>query len=372
MKAIGVDLGTTNTVAAFVGSPFAIDGQDGTRLPSVVAFPPSRVEVVGLAAQRRRPIDPRNTIVSAKRLIGRKWLSADRTRFTENYPLTVIATDDKGVAFDTRMGPITPIQVGASLLRQVRSSATDQPDELGALITVPSMFTDEHRRATHDAGMLAGFAAVHTMDEPVAVAHAYARAAGPTSGLAAVYDFGGGTFDFAVVDCSGGSLRVLSHGGDLYLGGDDIDQRLANWAADEILRRDRWDMRSDRSVFARLVAECEQAKIRLCDDEATELDLARVDPAVPSHCRNLTLSRQEIEQHAEELFRQTFIICDQVLHQSRVKAADITAVYSAGGTSMLPNVQRGLEQYFEQSIHNEIDPMQVVAIGASLAAADTF
>jgi molecular chaperone DnaK len=181
-----------------------------------------------------------------------------------------------------------------------------------------------------------------------------------------VYDLGGGTFDFAAVDCSKKPFEVLAHAGDLYLGGDDIDQAVAAWAAERVLEEHRWDLRDNAVIFDRLVSECERAKVRLCYASETKIELAQVDPAAPAATSFLTVGQDVLADLAMELVKRSFIICDEVLAKAGVKAGDVGAVYLAGGTTQLPMVRNAVAQYFGSNPISAYDPMEVVAIGASL------
>jgi len=369
MKRIGIDLGTTNTVAAIGGTVLNLDPFSGEILPSTVAFPPSGATVVGSAARRRRPIDPRNTIFSAKRLIGRSWSSLAANKFRARYPSFVLAeTSAGGIGFKTRAGTFTATDIAAMVLKTVIGQTPAPAKKLEAVIAVPSLFEREHREATLDAGRKAGFGDVRIVDEPLATAFAYTSGLERSVRKAAVYDFGGGTFDLAIVDCSEKEPRVLGHGGDLYLGGDDIDHGLANWAADHVLETYRWDMRNDPEVFARLIAACEDAKIRLQKEERARIDLTRVDPASPLATQEVWLDRPLVAKLARELVGRSFVICDQVLKKVGITARDVDAVFVAGGATLLPVIQEGIEGYFGHPVEYAFHPMHIVALGASLHA----
>jgi molecular chaperone DnaK len=370
MKRIGIDLGTTNTVAAIDGTVLDLDPLRAEILPSTVAFPPSGATVVGSAARRRRPIDPRNTIFSAKRLIGRVWSSLAANKFRARYPsFLLVETGDNAIGFKTRAGKFTATDIAAMVLKTVASRTPAPAKKVEAIIAVPSLFEREHREATLEAGRKAGFGDVRIIDEPLATALAYQSKLRSRVRNAAVYDFGGGTFDLAIVDCSTGGPRVLGHGGDLYLGGDDIDYGLANWAADHVLETFRWDMRNDPEVFSRLIAACEDAKIRLQMEERARIDLTRVDPASPLATQEVWLDRALVAKLAQELVGRSFVICDQVLKNVGITAKDVDAVFVAGGATLLPVIREGIEGYFGHPVEYAFHPMHIVALGASLMEA---
>ncbi len=368
MRNVGIDLGTTNTVAAFDAGVFDIDQQGGPLLPSVVAFPPSGIRLIGTTARRRRPIDSKNTIISAKRLIGRKWYSAGTKEFQRRYDFDLVEAEDGEPSFKTRAGLFNPTDIATLIIQRVCDYSSLDSGDLTGIIAVPAVFGEAERRATREAGEQAGLADVKIIDEPTAVTLAYLNKRGEGTGRAAVYDFGGGTFDLAIVEHAGGKLQVLGFGGDLYLGGDDIDRGLAEWAAAEVLAMHHWDLRGDSTVFSRLVAECEQAKIRLSDENQTLIDLTRVDPASPTASIKLPVSRDLLEKLASELVGRTFIVCDEVLRDAGLKTADLDSLFVSGGTTRSPLISRQVEKYFGRSIDYAYHPMHIVAIGASLAA----
>ncbi len=367
MKCIGIDLGTTNTVAAIDKKVFDIDQQSGPLLPSVAAFPPTGIRLVGTAARRRRTIDPLNTIFSTKRLIGRKWYSADVKEFQSRYHFDLVEGQDGYPNFKTRSGQFDPVDIATMLLQRVCQFSPFDFGEVAGVVTVPSLFKDAAREATMEAADMAGLTDVKIIDEPTAVALAYLSVREEKIGRAAVYDFGGGTFDLAIVDCSAEKIEVLGHGGDLYLGGDDIDQGLARWAAEEVLEKHRWDLRTDDMVYSRLVAECEQAKIRLSKEEQTRIDLTRVDSVSPAAAIDLRVDREISSKLTSELVYRTFIICDEVLGSAGVKTNELDALFVAGGPTQLPTIRRAIEEYFGKLVDLPYHPMHIVAIGASIA-----
>jgi molecular chaperone DnaK len=366
MKRIGIDLGTTNTVAAADRAVLPVYAESAAILPSVVAFPPSGVTLVGTAARRRRAIDTKNTVFSAKRLIGRGWHSRAVHEVRSHYPFDLVKTADDGVAFRTRAGIFTPVDIGAVVLSTLIRNVGQDPAGVEAVIAVPSEFQEPERHATAQAARQAGLTAVRIVDEPVAAGFAYLEREQQPIRYAAVYDLGGGTFDLAILDRSRDPFGVVAHGGDLYLGGDDIDHAIASWAADEVLRDRHWDLRSDRVVFDRLVVECERAKIRLCFAGQTRIELAQVDPGGPIATEVIQIDHDVLTRLSNDVVQRTFGICDQVLSRAGIKARDVDAVFLAGGSSKLPLVRESVERYFEKPVRAEYDPMEVVAIGASL------
>ena len=367
MKKVGIDLGTTNTVMAIGGTVVTLDPNGTTILPSVVAYPPTGTTLVGAGARRRRPIDPRNTVFSSKRLIGRRWDSEDTGRFRDRYPLELVDDGEGMAGFATRVGTVSPIEVGATILADACERASIDPSSTSAVIAVPAVFSKAARAATVEAGTRAGFAEVGLIEEPHASVLAYMHQARRQVKYVAAYDFGGGTFDVAIMDCSTVPFRVLGYSGDLYLGGDEIDAALAEWAAAEVLRSDRWDLRSRDDVYARLIGECERAKIRLAGGGDTVIDLTQVDIAFPGAGKGVVVPADRLIELGADLVRRTFVLCDEALAASGVGVDAIEEVVLAGGTTLLPMIRSGVEAYFGSVPLSHLDPMEVVSIGASLA-----
>lgn len=356
---IGIDLGTTNTVIArdtqVLGS--------ASGLPSVVAFPPNGQVLVGADARRRRLIDPENTIVSAKRLMGRDASSVAIDEFRKRYPLKLILDPARGPAFQTRAGEKTPTEIASILLEQALVRAGVEPSSTRAIVTVPAEFTRPQRQATVEAARLAGIQDAQILDEPIATA--VAHFGHEHSGWAAVYDFGGGTFDFAVVDARKWPYRIIAHGGDLFLGGDDLDAAFARAIGNELLRQHGWDVMNEVEAFDRLVAEAEQAKIRLTADAETDVDLNQIDPDTPIASATLRVTRTMLNACIDSLVRRTFITCDTVLRASGVSAREVEHVLLAGGTTLVPAVSNAVANYFGRAPKHELSPFHAVALGAA-------
>ena len=365
-KTVGIDLGTTNTVVArnFEALPMR-----GGRLvmPSAVAFPPSGAKLVGKAARRRRAMDPRNTILSAKRIIGARWRSSYTTQFREHYPYDLVEGPDGWAVFNTRAGLVCPVEVGSTVIRGLCELTKCPVQDVHAVVTAPVGFDTRRREATALAVSKAKFASVRVIEEPIATALAYLNRS--SLKYAFVYDLGGGTFDAAVVDCSSYPFRVIGHGGDPYLGGDDVDRTIALHVADRTLARDGWDLSNDAVTFDRLVLACELAKCELSESEEAAIAIPSVDPAAPESCGIIPITREQVQQLTLDLVRRTFSMCDEVLAQAGLKARDMEAVFLAGGSTRLPGLNAYIESYFGKRPRTDLDPMQVVGLGASLAAA---
>jgi molecular chaperone DnaK len=367
MEALGIDLGTTNTVAAIGREVLHLDPR--VFMPSVVAFLPNGLVQTGSAARRRRSIDAENTIYSSKRIIGRTWDDPRTQEFRGRYPfhLTRVGEDP---AFVTRAGLFTPTDVAAILLGTIFEKVRTLVPELQVVITVPPGFSEQQREATLAAARKAHLRRAVLIEEPVSTALAYLRRPDGSSERlrrVAVYDLGGGTFDFAVVDCAGREPRVLRSASDMFLGGDDVDARIADWVATEVLKRDNWDITNHPEIQDRLLAECELAKIRLSSEAETRIDLSQVDPELPSASECVPLRRELLDRLSEQLVRRTFVTCDHVLRELGLQPADIDAVLMAGGSTHLPAVKHGVEAYFGRPGRSDVDPIEVVALGAALA-----
>ena len=363
---IGIDLGTTNTVVARNFEALRIRG-NGCVMPSAVAFPPSGATLIGKAARRRRALDPQNTILSAKRVIGARWHSSYTAQFREHYPYDLVQGSDGGPMFRTRAGIASPVDIGGTVVRGLCELTSCPTADAHAVVSAPVGFDRRRRDATAEAVSRARFASVRVVEEPIATALAYLNRS--SLKYAFVYDLGGGTFDAAVVDCSSYPFRVIGHGGDPYLGGDDVDRTIALYVADRTLSRDGWDLSNDAVTFDRLVHACELAKCELSESQEAAIAIPSVDPAAPESCGVIPISRDEVQQLTFDLVRRTFGICDEVLAQASLKARDMQAVFLAGGSTQLPGLRGYVEQYFGKRPRSDLDPMQVVSLGASLAAA---
>jgi molecular chaperone DnaK len=298
--------------------------------------------------------------------MGRKWYSNETHMFRQRYTFDLERGSDGAPNFVTRGGNFTATDIATMILEKVCLRSSQDPATMTGFISVPATFREQEREETEEAGLQAGLADVVIVDEPVAAAQAYLSTFRESVKLAAVYDLGGGTFDLAVVDCKSPQLQILGYGGDRYLGGDDLDQAIAQWVADEVLKKHRWDLRSDHEVLARLVYECEQAKIRLGRWDEARIDLIKVDPSSPFTSEQIHIPRKVVETLVDKLIARTFVLCDEVLGNVGIRAQDLDALFVAGGTTRLPYVQKNIEQYFGKPVSYAFNPMHVVGIGASL------
>jgi molecular chaperone DnaK len=363
---VGIDLGTTNTAVASNFEPLFF-GERDCIMSSAVALPPSGSIIVGSAARRRRAMDPENTILSAKRIIGARWHSSSVSQFRDHYPYNLAKTEDGGAAFQTRAGVLTPGQIGTMIINGLFDLVSVDPKGVGAVVTAPVAFEERRRDATVQAVLDSGFDSVRVVEEPVATALAYLNRSNLKHGF--VYDLGGGTFDAAVVDCSSYPFRVIGHGGDPYLGGDDVDRTIALHVADRTLSNSGWDLTNDAVTFDRLVHASELAKCALTESEQAAIAIPSVDPAAPESCGVVSITRKEVQQLTMDLVRRTFGICDEVLSQAGLRVSEIDAVFLAGGSTRLPGLREYVAQYFNKRPRFDLNPMHVVSMGASLAAA---
>jgi molecular chaperone DnaK len=365
MDRIGVDLGTTNTVAA-QGGRACPAGEDGrATLPSVVAFLPNSRTLVGPIARRRRAIDGANTLFSSKRIIGRRFDSHEVRNFCDRYPL-VVEEQNGWPAFRTRAGLVTPVEVATHVLDALITRTGIDPKAAPVTVTVPAAFAGPQREATSQAAVKAGLGEVRLVDEPIATAYAYI-ACGTRCERAFVYDLGGGTFDCAILDCTSARPVLLAHTSDLMLGGDDVDQRLAAWVRHSVLEKHNWDLASYAEVYDRVLSECELAKIGLASTDRVEFLLGQVDPDCPAPDEPIAITRSLLDMQCRELLQRSFTACDAVLRQAGMKASDVDVVMLAGGSTLLSVVQDGVETYFGKRGSMGIEPTEVVAIGASIA-----
>ena len=366
---VGVDLGTTNTVVATEARVLPMRTADGNArsVPSVVAFPPTGGVLVGAGARRRRAMDSQNTLYSTKRLIGRAGTSVVVGDYGRRYPHTLETLADGSIGFRTRAGVMSPVDVASLIMRAAFQAAGVDAEISAGVITVPAAFTHAQREATRRAGRMAGLADVRMLEEPVAVALAHGTSEIPGQ-YCAVYDFGGGTFDFAVLEKRDDSLHIVAHGGDLFLGGDDIDAAFASVVLSKLLREHNWDLTTSPEALNRLILECEAVKRELSTTTASKVRMSEVDPDTPVAGVEVVVTRQELDQCAMSLVRRTFVTCDEVLREANVSSREISAIFLAGGTTMLPLVHKMAAAYFGLPPAYEVSPLDAIAVGASVAA----
>ncbi len=312
-------------------------------------------------------MDPHHTLASTKRLIGRLATSVVVGDFGRRYPQILDALPDGTVGFRTRAGVISPLEAASYILKAAFQASQVDAEIASAVITVPAAFQHAQREATRKAGRLAGLADVRLLEEPVAVALAHGHDNIPGR-YCAVYDFGGGTFDFAVLEKRGDNLHIVAHGGDLFLGGDDLDAAFASVVIGKLLRDHNWDLTTSPEALHRLILEAENAKRALSRADVAPIRMSEVDPDTPIAHVVIEVTRQEFEASVMNLVRRTFVSCDEVLREAKLSPREMSAVFLAGGTTLSPLIHRMAAGYFGLPPSHEISPLDAIAVGASVAA----
>jgi molecular chaperone DnaK len=370
-KVIGIDLGTTNSCVAVMegGEPVVIPNQEGGRTtPSVVAFQENGERLVGQIAKRQAIKNSQNTIFSIKRFMGRRHAEVTSEEKLVPYKVTENESGDCRVEI---MGKLySPPEISAMILQNLKASAEAF---LGstitqAVITVPAYFNDSQRQATKDAGRIAGLDVLRIINEPTAAALAYGLDKNKNQKIA-VYDLGGGTFDISVLELGDSVFEVLSTNGDTHLGGDDFDQRVIDWIADEFKRQEGIDLRKDRMALQRLKEAAEKAKCELSTTMQTQINLPFItaDQSGPKHL-DMTLTRAKLEQLTDDLIQRTVEPCRRAIKDANVTQADIHEVVLVGGMTRMPKVQQVVRELFGKEPHKGVNPDEVVAVGAAIQA----
>jgi molecular chaperone DnaK len=373
-KVIGIDLGTTNSCVSIVenGETIVIPNAEGSRTtPSVVAFTAAGERLVGQVAKRQSVTNPENTIFSVKRLMGRRFDSAEATRQAELVPYRINEADN-GDAWVTAGGKsYSPPEISAMVLSAIKNIAESYLGESvsEAVITVPAYFDDAQRQATKDAGRIAGLDVKRIINEPTAAALAYGLEQEEGQRIA-VYDLGGGTFDISILEINQGVFKVRATNGDTYLGGEDFDHRLIEHLCEKFVKDTGLDLRSDRMALQRLKEQAEKAKHELSSSLSTEINLPFIaaDSTGPKHLV-LTLKRSEFEIMVVDLIEKTLEPCKRALKDAGMKIADIDAVVLVGGMTRMPLVRQKVSEFFDREPHKGVNPDEVVACGAAIQAA---
>jgi molecular chaperone DnaK len=373
-KAIGIDLGTTNSVVAVVigGEPVVIPNQEGNRTtPSVVAFTEKGERLVGQIAKRQAVTNPENTVFSIKRLMGRKYNSPQVDHAKKRLPYHIVAASNGDAHVEARGKKYSPPEISAMILQKLKQAAEDYLGETvtEAVITVPAYFDDSQRQATKDAGQIAGLNVLRIINEPTAAALAYGLDKKKEEKVA-VYDLGGGTFDVSVLEIGEGVIEVKSTNGDTYLGGDDFDLRIIDWMVEEFKKEQGIDLKTDKMALQRLKEAGERAKIELSTAMETELNLPFVtaDATGPKHLL-MKLTRAKLEQLTDDLVRNTIEPCKRALSDAGFSTGNIDEVILVGGQTRAPKVQQTVQDYFGKEPHKGVNPDEVVAVGAAIQAA---
>ena len=368
-KTIGIDLGTTNSVVAVMegGDPKVISNLDGARLtPSVVAFTESGERLVGNKAKRQAVTNPRNTVYSIKRFMGRRHKEVSSEEKIVSYEVT--GGPEELVKVNIRDKEYTPPEISAMILRNLKEAAEDYLGEevTKAVITVPAYFNDSQRQATKEAGQIAGLEVERIINEPTAAALAYGLDKKSDEKIA-VFDFGGGTFDISILEVSEGLVQVKSTNGDTHLGGDDIDQVLIDHVATEFKKEQGIDLRKDQMALQRLREACEKAKCDLSTMTQTDINLPFItaDASGPKHLQ-MSMTRAKLEELSDPIVERARRPCEQALKDATMSAKDIDEVVLVGGQTRMPKIQQLASEIFGKDPHKGVNPDEVVAIGAAI------
>jgi molecular chaperone DnaK len=372
-KIIGIDLGTTNSVVAVMegGEPTVISSAEGGRLfPSVVAQDKNGQMLVGQVARRQAVVNGDNTIYSVKRFMGRKFDDPEVQKAIKNIPYKVTKAKNGDVRVGMGGKDYSPPEVSAIILQKMKTDAEAYLGEsvTQAVITVPAYFNDSQRQATKDAGRIAGLEVLRIINEPTASSLAYGLDKKKDETIA-VYDLGGGTFDISVLDVGEGVFEVRATNGDTFLGGDDFDQRIIDWLADEFMREQGIDLRKDKAALQRLKEAAENAKKELSSKLETEISLPYVtaDASGPKHLQ-INLSRSKLEQLVEDLIQRTVEPCKLALKDAQLSIDAIDEIVLVGGMTRMPAVQKAVQDFFKKEPHKGVNPDEVVGIGAAIQA----
>lgn len=370
-KIIGIDLGTTNSCVAVMegNQPTVIINNEGQRTtPSVVAFTDGGERKVGSPAKRQAITNPKNTVFSIKRFMGETYDQV--TKEIERVPYTVVRGENNTPRVDVEGRQYSPQEISAMILQKMKKTAEDylrQP-VTEAVITVPAYFSDSQRQATKEAGKIAGLDVKRIINEPTAAALAYGLDKKNQNMKVAVFDLGGGTFDISIMELGDGVFEVKSTNGDTHLGGDDFDQKIIDWLAQEFAAENGGaDLKKDPMALQRLKDAAEKAKIELSNQTSTEINLPYIMPVdgVPKHLVK-TLTRAEFEQLCDDLFQRTIVPCRKALEDAHLSASQIDEVLLVGGSSRIPKVQELVKEFFGKEPNKSVNPDEVVAIGASI------
>ena len=372
-KIIGIDLGTTNSVAAIVeaGVPRVIENREGSRLtPSVVAISKNGERLVGILAKRQAITNPQNTIFSIKRLIGRRYSDPEVQKAKQKLPYEIRESENGGV--EVKMGDrwYRPEEISAMILQKIKMDVEEKLGEkiTEAVITVPAYFDDSQRSATKAAGEIAGFNVRRILPEPTAAALAYGLDKNVNQKIL-VYDFGGGTFDVSILEIGDNVIETKAIGGDSYLGGDDFDQRIIDYLIEEFKKQEGVDLSKDPLALQRLKESAEKAKQELSSLYETEINLPFITSVggEPKHLY-FKLTRSKLEELTRDLVERSIEIVDKTLKEANLTPQDIDEIILVGGQTRMPLIQQRVREYFGKEPRKDINPDEVVAIGAAIQA----
>ena len=372
---VGIDLGTSNSVVAIcdeTGLPRVLTNQAGVKVhPSVVSFHPNGTVIVGADAKQRKVLDPRNTVYSVKRLIGRGYNSPQVQTAVSRMPFTIIEGEKQQPIVKTRAGEFSVPEISAIVLDHMHTMTTQSLgyDVSQAVITVPANFTDAQRSATATAGAIAGLTVVRVLNEPTAAALAYGHQR-QLNKVIAVYDFGGGTFDVTILRLRDQVYEVLGTSGDSFLGGDDIDETVVDQLVASFLAQHRIDLRQNEVSMMRLRAVAEQTKIELSrrNKAVIRVDEIAYGPGGAPINLNFEITRDELVRRVADIVEKTFPVCNEALRTANISAADIEDVVLVGGTTKMPYVRDRVTQFFGRPPRTDVNPEEAVAVGAALQA----
>jgi molecular chaperone DnaK len=377
-KIIGIDLGTTNSCVAIMegGKPKVIENSEGSRTtPSIVAYGEDGEVLVGAPAKRQAITNPRNTLFAVKRLIGRRFNEKETQKDITLMPYKIVKADNGDAWVEVRGRKIAPPEISAQVLVKMKKTAEDYLGEpvTEAVITVPAYFNDSQRQATKDAGRIAGLEVKRIINEPTAAALAFGLDKKEGDRKIAVYDLGGGTFDISIIEIAAvegeHQFEVLSTNGDTFLGGEDFDQRVIDYLADEFKKDQGIDLRNDVLALQRLKEAAEKAKIELSSTQQTDVNLPYVtaDASGPKHL-NVKITRAKLESLVDDLIERTMEPCRIALKDAGVKISDISDVILVGGMTRMPKVQEKVKDIFGREPRKDVNPDEAVAVGAAIQA----
>src|SRR6266481_2715930 len=370
-KIIGIDLGTTNCCVAVLegGTVQIVPNKEGGRTtPSVVGFTDKGERLVGQIAKRQAVTNAANTVYAVKRLIGRKFDSTEAKRMRETVPFEIVDSQNGDARIRVQGRVYSPPELSGIVLQRLKAAAEDFLGEsvADAIVTVPAYFDDTQRQATKDAGKIAGLQVERIINEPTAAALAYGLGKTDVERIA-VYDLGGGTFDISILEMNSGVFEVLSTSGNTYLGGEDFDERIMDWMAEQFMDDTSIDLRKDRLALQRLKEAAERAKCELSSATETNFNLPFIaaDSTGPKHL-NKTLTREKFEELVKDLVQQTVEPCEQALSDAKLQPKEIDKVILVGGQTRSPIVERAVADIFGKQASAEINPDEVVAMGAAI------
>jgi len=372
-KIVGIDLGTTNSVVAVMEGKEAkvLTNAEGSRTtPSIVAFTESGERLLGQVAKRQAITNPENTVYAVKRLIGRKFDSPEVKQDVTICPFEIVKAENGDAHIKIRGKEYSPAEISAMVLQKMKQTAEDYLGEkvTDAVITVPAYFNDSQRQATKDAGRIAGLNVLRIINEPTAASLAYGLDKKKDEKIA-VFDLGGGTYDISILEIGDGVFEVKATNGDTHLGGEDFDQRIMDWLADEFHKDQGFDLRGDKMALQRLKEAAEKAKMELSTSMETEVNLPFVtaDASGPKHL-NLKLSRSKLESLVADLIDKVVPPMQTALKDAGLSTSDIDEVILVGGMTRMPRVQQKVKEFFGKEPHKGVNPDEVVGVGAAIQA----